>query len=293
MKRSISHRNRETQSALACWLRQTVGLVLLSGMLASGCSRTPQQAQPVDGQAAPLRQLRIAAAASIRPALDEIIRSFQKHHDNVRVEVSYGSSGSHVAQLNNGAPFDMFLAADMSYPQQLVDDGLAAEAAVFQYAVGRLVLWLSTRSAPNDEAHQLNALLDPRVRRIAIANPQHAPYGRAAVAAMQHCGIYEQVRNRLVLGESIAHTAQLVESGAADAGIIALSLIFVSPLRATGWHQEIAPEAYPPIEHGGVILSKARNAELAIAFRDFLLSDEGQNILRAYRLAMRNSEAVD
>ena len=151
------------------------------------------------------------------------------------MEIAYGSSGNFFAQIGNRAPFDVFLSADVEYPRRLVSAGIGPANSVFTYAVGRLVVWVPAGS-PLDPA---TALRDPRVKHVAIANPQHAPYGRAAQAALRSLGLYQSVEPKLVLGENIAQTLQFVESGAADAGIVALSLALAPPVRARGRYWEI------------------------------------------------------
>lgn len=168
-------------------------------------------------------RVRVAAASDLQFALREIETKFEVGHPGVSVEVIYGSSGNLYAQLSNKAPFDLFLSADISYPR-LVEAGLAAQDTEFSYAVGHIVLWVLQSSQLDLDKLGMRALADPTVKKIAIANPRHAPYGRAAEAAMKSLELYDDVKDRLVLGENIAQAAQYVESGAADVGILALSL---------------------------------------------------------------------
>lgn len=228
------------------------------------------------------RTLSVAAAADLRFALDDMLVAFRARHPGIQVRVTYGSSGNFFAQLSNRAPFDIFFSADLDYPRQLVAQGLAEKATVFLYAVGRIVVWVPRRSAVDLEGRGIQALLDPSVRKVAIANPQHAPYGRAAVAAMTTLGVYEQVQDRLVYGENIAQTAQFIHTGAADIGIIALALALAPALRDAGRYWEIPLDAYPRMDQGGVILSWAKDMEAAQALRAFVLGPEGKAILRDY-----------
>jgi molybdate transport system substrate-binding protein len=207
--------------------------------------------------------------------MPEIARQFRAARPAVELEIAYGSSGNFLAQISNGAPFDVFLSADVEYPRKLASAGVAAGNAVFTYAVGRLVVWVPARS-PLDPAA---ALRDPSLKHLAIANPQHAPYGRAAQAALRSLGLYAGVQPKLVLGENVAQTLQFVESGAADAGIVAMSLALAPPVRARGRYWEIPPEAYPRMEQGGIIL---KDSGAARDFRAFLLSAGGRRILRQY-----------
>jgi molybdate transport system substrate-binding protein len=224
--------------------------------------------------------VRIAAAADLQFALEDLIADFAQVNPEARVNATYGSSGTFYAQLQNEAPFDLYLSADLSYPEQLQEQGLTIPDSLFSYAVGRIVVWVRKDSPVDVESLEMDALLDPSVQKIAIADPEHAPYGRAAVAAMRSYGVYERVKGQLVLGESIAQTAQFVESGAADIGIIALSLAVVP--EAEGRYWEISPDQYPTIEQGGVIMRWARDPEGARSFVDFMLSSEGTEILARY-----------
>jgi len=221
------------------------------------------------------QKLAIAAAADLNFALPEIAREFHAVDPAVELETAYGSSGNFLAQIENRAPFDVFLSADMEYPRRLVAAGAGPASSVFTYAVGRLVVWVPSGS-PLDPA---TALGDPRVKHVAIANPQHAPYGRAAQAALRTLGLYQSVEPKLVLGENIAQTLQFVESGAADAGIVAMSLALAPPVRARGRYWEIPLDAYPRIEQGGMIL---KDSKAAREFREFLLSTDGRRILKQY-----------
>jgi molybdate transport system substrate-binding protein len=198
------------------------------------------------------------------------------------VNATFGSSGNLYAQLTNKAPFDLFFSADLSYPRRLIDAGLADQASEFLYAYGHLVVWVPNGSPVDLETRGVEAVTDASVRRLAIANPAHAPYGRAADAALKQLGIYDRVKDRLVLGENIAQTAQFVESGAADAGIIALSLALSPAMKDKGRSWKVPQHLHPRLEQGGVILNWARDRHAAEAFRGFILSDEGKAILRRY-----------
>lgn len=224
--------------------------------------------------------LRIAAAADLRFALPEILREYRAAHPGVRVTVSYGSSGTLAAQLANRAPFDVYLSADLAYARGLESTGLVAPDGLFTYARGRIVVWVREDSPLEVERLGLRVLLDPAVRMIAIANPEHAPYGRAAVAALERAGIDERVKDRLVLGENIAQTAEYVSSGAADVGIIALSLALAPG--AGGRYALIPSELHPPIVQGGAILRWASDPAAARAFVDLLLGPSGRRILARY-----------
>ncbi len=169
-------------------------------------------------------------------------------------------------KFNNGAPFDLYFSADISYPKKLEEAGLAVPGSLYPYAIGRIVLWAGKESHL-DLSKGLEVLREPTIKKIAIANPKHAPYGRAAVAAMEHVQVYERVKDKLVLGENISQAAQFVESGAADVGIIALSLALASPMQATGHVLgDSCRCASTDLEQGAVILKGAKNQEGAKAF---------------------------
>jgi molybdate transport system substrate-binding protein len=226
-------------------------------------------------------RVRVAAAADLNVTLGELITRFGASHD-VDVSVSYGSSGTFYAQLLNQAPFDMFFSADLEYPNQLAARGLTMPQTEFTYAVGRLALWVPA-SSPLDVEHQgLQALMAAPVAHVAIANPEHAPYGRAAVAALQAAGVYDGVRSKLVLGENVGQAMQFVQSGAADAGIVALSLALAPNVKAKGRRFEIPAAMYPRMEQGGTILRWAADADAARALRGFVLSEDGRAILKQY-----------
>jgi molybdate transport system substrate-binding protein len=245
-------------------------LVLLSALLAF--------------QVTNAQEIRVAAAADLQFALDELDAQYEKQTGK-KIDVSYGSSGNFFAQIQNGAPFDLLLSADIEYPRKLEAAGLAEPGTLYEYAVGRIVIWMPADARPDLAKLGWKALLEPGVERIAIANPEHSPYGRAAVAALRSAGVYEQVRRRLVYGENIAQAAQFVASGSAQAGILALSLAVSPPMRA-GKRWEIPADMYPPIEQGAIILKSAKDKEGARAFLAFLKSDGGRKILESYGFSL-------
>jgi molybdate transport system substrate-binding protein len=242
------------------------------------------------GRAAHAQEIRLAAAADLKFALDELGTQYEKQSGK-KIAVIYGSSGNFFAQIQNGAPFDLFLSADIEYPRKLEATGLAEPGTVYEYAVGRIVIWMPSEARADVAKLGWKALLEPSVERIAIANPEHAPYGRAAVAALRRAGVYEQVRTRLVYGENIAQAAQFVASGSAQAGIIAFSLAVSPPMR-DGKRWEIPAEMYPPIEQGAVILKNAKNKDGARALLAFLKSDTGRKILKTYGFTQPPSGAA-
>ncbi len=231
---------------------------------------------------APAADVSVAAAADLKFALDSVLVDFRKERPDLDVKVTYGSSGNFFSQLSNGAPFDVFLSADAEYPRKLEEAGLVLEGTRFLYAVGRIVLFVPLASPLEIEKSGIKALADPRVRHVAIANPRHAPYGRAAEAALRSLGVYDAVKEKLVLGENVAQTAQFVETGSADAGIIALGLAVAPGLRTTGRFVEIPLSSYPEIEQGGAILRSTKEPEAARALRMFLLGPKAQGTLKRF-----------
>jgi len=225
-------------------------------------------------------EITIAAASDLSLAFREIVARYEKTTAN-HVRLTLGSSGNFYAQIQNGAPFDLYFSADITYPRKLEEAGLTVPGSFYQYAVGRIVMWTGNESRI-DVTQGFEALRDPTVKKIAIANPKHAPYGRAAVAAMEHAQVYDHVKDKLVLGENISQAAQFVESGAADVGIIALSLALAPPMQAAGHYWEIPADAHPPIEQGAVILMGGKNQESAKAFLSFIQGAEGQTMMKRY-----------
>ena len=230
----------------------------------------------------PSGAIRVAAAADLQFALDDILADYASSRAGRTVVPTYGSSGNAFSQISNGAPFDLFLSADIDYPRLLEAAGLVDPGTTQPYAIGRIVIWVPTGSTIDVASLGMNALTDPAARRIAIANPQHAPYGRAAVAAMEASGVAEAVADRLVLGENVAQAAQFVESGAADIGIVALSLVRSPTLRDVGRYVEIPAELHPPIVQGAAVLAGSTDPEAARAFLAYVLGPAGRAVLERY-----------
>lgn len=236
------------------------------------------------GRTAPQQKLRIAAAADLQFAMADLSAQYEKH-DGFATDVTYGSSGNFFAQIQNGAPFDLFFSADVDYPKKLEASGWTEPGSVYEYAVGRIVIWVPAQSIIDVAGQKWDSLLQANVQKIAVANPQHAPYGRAAVEALKHAGIYDEVQSRLVYGENISQAAQFVQSGSAQVGIIALSLA-VSPAMKAGKRWEIPAEDYPAIEQGAVILKNSQNKNAARKFLEFVKSDSGRAILARFGFAI-------
>lgn len=235
------------------------------------------------------QEITVAAAADLQFAFQEVGTRFQHDHGS-SVKLIFGSSGNFFAQIQNGAPFDLFFSADSDYPRKLDAAGLAEPGTIYEYAVGKIVLW-----TPEDSALDLNrglaVLLDPSIKKIAIANPEHAPYGRAAVAALQHEKIYEKVENKFVLGENISQTASFVASGSADIGIVALSLAVAPSMKERGKYVEIPGEDYPPIRQAAVILASSKQKAAARQFLDYVKSPAVIELLKSYGFSLPQSAA--
>jgi molybdate transport system substrate-binding protein len=238
---------------------------LLLAPLALACARRPAPAA---------RRVAVAAASDLRFVLADLLAS----RPDLRVDVSYGASGSLVAQIAHGAPFDVFLSADESLTRDLVTRGLADERARFRYARGHLALWAPRSLSADVRALGLRALLDPAVRRVAIASPTHAPYGRAAVAALAAAGLTAAVAPKIVTGENVAQAMQLAQSGAADAALVSLSLTHAPGAARDAQVYVVPASLHPPIEQGGVTLRRAADPGPAAAFTDLLRSPAAREI---------------
>ncbi len=244
-------------------------------MPAFGAQGVPAGGGPARHRAPPVREVRVAAAADLKFALDAVFAATAASTRGIRPAVTYGSSGSFYAQIENGAPFDLFLSADAEYPRRLAAKGLGRRRAFPLRRRADRPLDPGVVESSTSRALGLRALLDPSVRKVAIANPRHAPYGRAAEAAMKSLGVYEDVKEKLVLGENVAQAAQFVQSGAAEAGVVALSLALAPQMRSGGRYVEIPLESYPRMDQGGIVLKGAREPAAARILRDALLGAAG------------------
>jgi len=227
------------------------------------------------------QEIAVAAAADLKFAMGELAANFEKQTGN-KVNVTYGSSGNFFSQIQNGAPFDLFFSADVEYAKKLEAGGLAEPGTLYNYAVGRIVIWIPPGIKVDLNAQGMNALLDSAVQRIAIANPAHAPYGRAAVAAMKKSGIYERVEPKLVYGENISQAAQFVQSGNAQAGIIAMSLAISPAMKDSGKMWLIPGGLHPPIEQAAVVVKNSQKKEAAKAFIEYIKSATGKAVMDKY-----------
>jgi molybdate transport system substrate-binding protein len=233
------------------------------------------------GSLATAQEITVAAAADMSAALPDLVAAYTKKSGQT-VNLSFGASGNLTNQIRNGAPFDIFFSADEQYPQQLIAEGLAVKDTLYRYAVGRLVLWVPNDSPLDLSKLGIQALLDPAVKKISIANPATAPYGRAAEAALRHFGIYDQVSSRLVQGESVSQAAQFVESGNAQAGLIALSHALAPAMKNKGRYWTVPLDAYPTLNQAAVVISRSKQQDAAHKFLEFLHTPEATSLLAGY-----------
>jgi len=233
------------------------------------------------------QEITVAAAADLQFAMQDVTARFHKETGKT-VKLIYGSSGNFFQQIQNGAPFDMFFSANLDFPKKLEAAGLTEPGSYYQYARGKIVIW-APKESKIGLTSGLKALLDPSVKKIAIANPQHAPYGQAAVAAMQKENVYEHVKEKFVLGENISQTASFVVSGAADVGIVALSLALSPTMKEKGRYLDIPAGEYPPIEQACVILSSSKEKNTARQFLSFMKTPAVAEVLRSYGFDVEGS----
>jgi molybdate transport system substrate-binding protein len=233
------------------------------------------------------QEITVAAAADLQSAMQEIAARFQKESGK-NVKVIYGSSGNFLQQIQNGAPFDMFFSANLDYPKKLEAAGLTEADTFYRYAVGKIVVWVRNDSKV-DISSGLASLVNPAISKIAVANPLHAPYGQAAVAALKTENVYDKVAGKFVMGENISQTASFALSGSVDAGIIALSLALSPNMKDKGRYVEIPSKDYPAIEQACVILKSSQHKEDARAFLAFVKTSAVAELLRSYGFALPES----
>ncbi|GGA57317.1 molybdate ABC transporter substrate-binding protein [Edaphobacter acidisoli] len=246
-----------------------VGLLMLSTLFGA----RPAAAQNV---------LRVAAAADLQTVLPALSADYEKA-SGTKLEISYASSATLATQIMNGAPFDIFLAADYSFPEKVVAANLADTRDPTAYARGTLVLW-ARKDSPLQPL-SMERLTDPRAQRIAIANEFHAPYGRAAVAALHWLKLYDKVEPHLVVAENIAQTAQFVETGNAQLGLISLTVAATPHFREVGTYVLVPTYAYPEIRQCAVVMTKSPHKDEAHAFLHWLLTPAVQDRLKDLGLA--------
>lgn len=223
-------------------------------------------------------KITIAAAADLKFALNEIVNAFKQTRPTDEVDVVYGSSGKFHTQLQQGAPYDLFFSADIAFPRGLWNAGLAG-SPVTPYAFGRIVLWSATSDV---RTLTLKNLEDTAFRRIAIANPKHAPYGKRAEEALRAVGLWEKVEPKLVYGENVSHAAQFVQTGNAQVGIIALALALNPELGGRGSYSLIPDNLHAPIEQGFIVTRRAQANALAHAFAKYMTSPPAKAVMTRY-----------
>lgn len=267
-----------TQRTRFTRLLGSVGSVVVTAFLLilAGCAKSDG---PVAGDSANPHSISIAAASDLQFALPGILAEFQNAHPDINIKVTFGSSGNFFAQLTHNAPFDVYLSADVGYPEKLIEKELVDKNSLFIYAIGEVVLWVPKDSPLDIEGKGVSVLLDDHVQKVAIANPAHAPYGRAAVAALQSIGVYEPVEKKLVAAENVAQAAQFVESGSAQVGLLAHSIASSPAMKEKGRFVSIPRDAYPPIEQAGIILKWAKDKTAAEKFRTYLKEGPGRDML--------------
>ena len=230
------------------------------------------------------QEITVAAAADLQFVMQKTTACFHKETGKT-VKVINGSSGNFFQQIQNGGPFDMFFSANVDYPKKLEAAGLTEPGSLYQYATGKIVLWVLNDSKL-DINSGLKALLDPSVKKIAIANPQHAPYGQAAVSALKAENLYDKLSKKFILGENISQTASFIVSGAADTGIVALSLAVSPNMKGKGRYFEIPASEYPPIEQACVILKSSQQKATAKAFLEYIKTPVIKDLFRSYGFAV-------
>jgi molybdate transport system substrate-binding protein len=223
-------------------------------------------------------KITVAAAADLKFAMDEIVTAFKKNNPTEELDVIYGSSGKFQTQIQRGAPYDLYFSADIDFPRALAKNGFAA-SEVKPYAFGRIVLWSASLDATK---MSMASLTDPKITRIAIANPKHAPYGKRAEEALRASGLWEKLEPKLVYGENIAHTAQFVQTGNAQVGIIALSLAVNNELANRGGYWLIPDNLHKPLEQGYIITKRAESNALAKRFADYMGSKPARAVMTKY-----------
>lgn len=261
-------------------LSLTTLLTMIAGFAVVGLTPTLDRA----AQGAPIT-LTVSAAADLIPAFEELGQMFEQR-TGVHVDFNFGSTGQLAQQIEAGAPVDLFAAANIAYVDRLEAKGLIVPGTKALYARGRIVIW--TRSDSNLPIETVRDLLNPDIKRIAIANPDHAPYGIAAREALQSAGVWEAVQNKLVLGENVRDTLRYAEAGDVDVAIVALSLAVQSGGRWTLIPQEL----HTPIDQALAVIRGTKHEAEARAFAAFINSPEGREVMRHYGFILPG-ETVD
>lgn len=221
------------------------------------------------------RSITVAAAADLSFAFKDIVASFEKE-TGIEVILSFGSTGMLAKQISEGAPFDLFFAADRKHLEGLSDKGHVIPSSVERYAMGVIVLAVNRSSGI--EARELKDLLKPGIRSVAIANPDHAPYGRAAMEALKSAGLWERLKDKLVVGENIRQTLQFIQTGNAEGGIVALSVASVPEIA----YFPIGPSLHNPIDQAVGIVKTSKDVEAARSFIRYVRGPAGSEVMKKY-----------
>lgn len=261
---------KKNQSSRSRYLTLFIALLCLAGL---GMPKTVLAGEKIT----------IAAAADLSFAMNEIVALFKKQHPTAQVQVIYGSSGKFFTQIQQGAPYDLYFSADIAYPRELKAKGFGG-SEVSTYAFGRIVLWSARLGPklPKRSTMSLKDLSDPSIRKIAIANPKHAPYGKRAEEALKAAGVWDKVKAKLIYGENVAQTAQFVQSGNAEVGIIALSLALSPPLLKQGSYVLIPEVLHQKLEQGYILTGRAAQNPLAKSFSTFMQGKNAEKIMGRY-----------
>lgn len=224
------------------------------------------------------QKLTVAAAADVGPAFKEVVAGFEKQ-SGAKVDLVLNSSGTLYTQIQKGADYDLFFSSDREYPKKLQDAGLAD--SLTNYAEGAIVLWVRSDSKL-DLSKGMNLLLDPSVRKISLANPAHAPYGRAAMSALQHAGLADKVKDKLMPADSTEQATEMAEVGRADVAITAMSFGVGRALKGQGRFAEVPRDSYPRVEQAAVILKSSKQQTAAKAFLAYLKTPAATSILQRF-----------
>ena len=250
-------------------------LFCLLALAFAGCQPEPPAAS---APPAPKIKLSVAAAADLRLVFPKVVEAYAQAAQGVELEASFGASGALTTQIRNGAPFDVFLSADKAYPAKLAADHLTTGDPL-PYARGALVIWTAKGALPDLATKGLAALRGSAVHKVSLANPEHAPYGRAAMAALESAKLTSALADKLVKAENVSQAAQWAASGAAQAGLISLSLAQAPEMAAKGEYVRVPETAYPPLVQAAVVVTTTKQAAAAEAFIKWLAGPDGANVL--------------
>ena len=261
----------------------TYAKIILMFCLSAMISVLPNMAQA--------EKINIAAASDLKYAMDEIVMLYKKSNPADEINVIYGSSGKFFTQIQQNAPYDLYFSADINYPNRLTTEGFTA-GQVKPYAIGRIVLW-APKTKFDASKMTLQSLVNADIRHIAIANPKHAPYGKRAEEAMKSANVWSKVESKLVYGENISQTAQFVQTGNAEVGIIALSLALGTELSTQGSYWLIPDNLHQPLEQGFVLTKRAENNQLAKKFSQFITTSEVRKVMAKYGFILPDENIND